>query len=53
MDKLTPELHRILLKRITAALEKAKFDPATVAGWEGPARVAEEILRPYEATGSN
>lgn len=44
---LTPEQHRILMKRITAALEKAKYYPSTVNGWDGPAKVADQVLRPY------
>lgn len=47
MDRLTEEQYRVLLKRITEALEKAKYYPATVKGWEGPERVAKEVLRPY------
>lgn len=43
MDRLTPELHRILLKRITAAIEKAKYYPALVT----PKVTAAEVLRPY------
>ena len=44
---LRPELHRILLKRITSALMNAKYTPATVAGDDGPHKVALEVLRPY------
>ena len=40
---LRPELHRILLKRITAAITKAKYYPAEV----DPAKAAVEVLRPY------
>lgn len=48
MKPLDAEQHRILLDRITAALTKAKYEPATVAGKDGPNRVAREVLRPYE-----
>ena len=44
---LSTEQHRILLKRITSALEKAKYQPATVGGWDGPELAAKEVLRPY------
>lgn len=44
---LDEEQHRILLDRITAALTKAKYSPVTVAGEDGPERVAREVLRPY------
>jgi hypothetical protein len=47
MKRLTPEQYRVLLKRITDALDKAKYHPASVGGWDGPAVVAEEVLRPY------
>jgi hypothetical protein len=47
MTRLTPEQYRVLLKRITAALDNAKYKPATVGGWDGPALAAEEVLRPY------
>ena len=46
MDKLTPELHRILLKRITKALRKARYEPAAVMDEEA---AAAEVLRPYAA----
>jgi hypothetical protein len=47
MFRLTPEEYRVLLKRITAALDRAKYHPATVGGWDGPGKAAEEVLRPY------
>ncbi len=43
MEKLNSELHRILLKRVTAALERAKYYPATVT----PPAEAEKVLRPW------
>lgn len=43
-DKLTPELHRVLLKRIASAVYKAKYYPANV----DEHAVAEEVLRPYK-----
>lgn len=43
MDKLTPELARILKKRIAAALDKAKYYPATV----DPELLAAEVIAPY------
>jgi hypothetical protein len=47
MKRLTLEQYRVLLKRITEALDKAKYFPPTVGGYDGPERVAEEVLRPY------
>ena len=47
MPRLTAEQYRVLLKRITDALDNAKYRPVTVGGWDGPARAAEEVLRPY------
>lgn len=44
MDKLTPELHRILLKRMTKALTTARYEPAKCVN---PADVAAEVLAPY------
>lgn len=45
MEHLTSELHRILLKRISKALHKAKYEPASV----DPETVAAEVLRPFSA----
>lgn len=45
MKPLDPEMHRVLLKRIVRALEKAKYEPAKVLDIETAAR---EVLRPYE-----
>ena len=45
--RLTAEQYRVLLNRIKDALDKAKYHPATVGGWDGPAVVAEEVLRPF------
>jgi hypothetical protein len=47
MARLTPEQYRVLLKRITKALDKAKYYPASVGGVEGPAKAAEAVLLPY------
>jgi len=41
--KLSPELERVLLKRITAAIERAKYYPASIT----PSVAAKEVLRPY------
>ena len=43
MKPLTPEMHRVLLKRIEKAIHKAKYDPAKT----DPAEAAKEVLRPY------
>lgn len=44
MDKLTPELVRVLTIRIEKAIRKARFYPALTRDTKG---VAEEVLRPY------
>jgi hypothetical protein len=44
---LSTEQYRILLKRITGAIEKAKYTPAAVGGWDGPELAAKEVLRPF------
>lgn len=44
MKPLTEEMHRILLKRITSALRRARYEPGAVLDEEAAAR---EVLRPY------
>src|SRR5512141_238548 len=44
MNKIDPELARILVKRIRKALEHARYFPAKSADTEG---IAMEIVRPY------
>lgn len=44
MQKLSHELHVILLKRIAKAIDEARYYPASAAN---PGAVAAEVLRPY------
>ena len=44
MDRLTPELHRILLKRVRRVVERARYYPATVLDMDA---AAAEVLRPF------
>ena len=47
MNKIDPELSRVLRKRIVSALLKAKYYPAQLDNAES---IAKEIVRPYLET---
>mgnify|MGYP001612485543 CR=1 FL=1 len=44
MKPLEPEMYRVLLQRITKAIRKAKYHPASAENEEA---IATEVLRPY------
>jgi hypothetical protein len=44
MDRLTPELARILRKRIRKLVEKARYYPAKCYHMD---KVTEDVIRPY------
>ena len=45
--RLTKEQYAAILKALTAALEDAKYYPATVGGWFGPEAKAKKILKRF------
>lgn len=45
MERLTPELSRILQKRIVKALDRVKYYPASAPDLH---EIAAEVLRPYQ-----